>query len=142
MAISITGNTLTFEELYRVALSGETASLAPEARARMQDSRAVVEQLLASGQTADGQRRRSRRRRPGQGRCRRLQDRDQRLCRLRPRRSPLSRGPAIDDDGDPSDKEGVRFLSDARAAVASGRPPLRRPALQILRRERVDRTTR
>src|SRR3989442_15137521 len=54
MAISITGNTLTFEELYRVALSGETASLAPEARARMQDSRAAVERLLASGVTAYG----------------------------------------------------------------------------------------
>ena len=45
MAISITGNNLTFDELYRVALSGETVSLAPEARASMQASRAVVEQL-------------------------------------------------------------------------------------------------
>ncbi len=54
MAISITGNNLTFDELYRVALSGETVSLAPEARASMQASRAVVEQLLASSQTAYG----------------------------------------------------------------------------------------
>src|SRR3989440_1700327 len=52
--IALTGNDLTFEQLYAVALHGEKVSLAPEAIARMQASRAVVDKLVASGETAYG----------------------------------------------------------------------------------------
>ena len=54
MAVTITGNDLTFEQLYRVAIRGEAVSLAAEARERMQASRGVVERLLNSGATAYG----------------------------------------------------------------------------------------
>jgi histidine ammonia-lyase len=53
-AISLTGNDLTFEQLYGLALRGEKASVAPAAVERMNASRAVVDRLVASGQTAYG----------------------------------------------------------------------------------------
>jgi len=52
--ISLNGNELTFEQLYRVALQGEAVSLSPPAVERMKKSRAVVDQLVASGATAYG----------------------------------------------------------------------------------------
>src|SRR5579864_7866336 len=54
MSVLLTGNDLTFAQLYAVALRGETAGLAPAAAERMNASRAVVERLLASGATAYG----------------------------------------------------------------------------------------
>jgi histidine ammonia-lyase len=54
MTVALTGNDLTFEQLYAVALGGEKVSLAPAAVERMNASRAVVERLVASGQTAYG----------------------------------------------------------------------------------------
>jgi histidine ammonia-lyase len=53
-ALQLTGNDLTFEQLYGVALRGEKVSLAPAAVERMNASRAVVDRLVASGQTAYG----------------------------------------------------------------------------------------
>jgi histidine ammonia-lyase len=52
--IQLTGNDLTFEQLYAVALHGEAVSIAPAAVERMKASRAVVERLVASGETAYG----------------------------------------------------------------------------------------
>jgi histidine ammonia-lyase len=54
MTIALTGNDLTFQELYDVALRGETVSLAPAAMQRMTASRAVVDRLVTSGTTAYG----------------------------------------------------------------------------------------
>src|SRR5271168_1092620 len=54
MSIALSGNELTFEQLYAVALGGEAVSLAPLAVERMNASRAVVERLVASGATAYG----------------------------------------------------------------------------------------
>jgi histidine ammonia-lyase len=54
MTIALTGNDLTFEQLYGVALRGEAAALAPAAMERMKASRAVVDRLVASGTTAYG----------------------------------------------------------------------------------------
>src|SRR5271170_7652447 len=54
MSIALSGNELTFEQLYAVALGGEAVSLAPLAVERMNASRAVVDRLVASGQTAYG----------------------------------------------------------------------------------------
>src|SRR4249920_2821887 len=54
MSIVLTGNELTFPQLYSVALHHETVSLSPNAIARMKASRAVVDQLVASGKTAYG----------------------------------------------------------------------------------------
>jgi len=54
MSVALTGNDLTFEQLYAVALRGETVSLAPPAVERMNASRRVVDQLVASGTTAYG----------------------------------------------------------------------------------------
>jgi histidine ammonia-lyase len=54
MSISLTGNDLTFEQLYAVALRSEPVALAPEAIERMNASRAVVERLVASGAAAYG----------------------------------------------------------------------------------------
>jgi histidine ammonia-lyase len=54
MSIVLTGNDLTFTQLYAVALQHEPVSLAPEAIARMKASRAVVDKLVAEGQTAYG----------------------------------------------------------------------------------------
>ncbi len=54
MTISLTGNDLTFPQLYAVALQREAVSLSPDAIVRMKASRAVVEKLVAEGQTAYG----------------------------------------------------------------------------------------
>ncbi len=54
MSIVLTGNELTFSQLYAVALHLETVSLSPDAVSRMNASRAVVDQLVASGRTAYG----------------------------------------------------------------------------------------
>src|SRR2546426_11895232 len=54
MSASLTGNDLTFAQLYKVALHNEIVELAPAAIERMNASRAVVERLLASGATAYG----------------------------------------------------------------------------------------
>ncbi|HKW62566.1 MAG TPA: histidine ammonia-lyase [Candidatus Acidoferrum sp.] len=54
MSALLTGNDLTFAQLYGVALRGETVGLAPAAVERMNASRAVVERLVASGATAYG----------------------------------------------------------------------------------------
>ncbi len=53
-SIHLTGNDLTFAQLYDVALRGEKVSLAPAAVERMKASRAVVDRLVASGETAYG----------------------------------------------------------------------------------------
>jgi histidine ammonia-lyase len=52
--IELTGNDLTFAQLYDVALRGERVSLAPRAVERMNASRAVVERVVTSGETAYG----------------------------------------------------------------------------------------
>ncbi len=52
--VNINGNDLTFESLYDVALAGAEAALAPDARARMEGSRAVIDRLVASGSTVYG----------------------------------------------------------------------------------------
>ena len=52
--LRLTGNDLTFEELYDVVFAGREAALAAAARDRVVASRAVVERLLASGATAYG----------------------------------------------------------------------------------------
>lgn len=52
--IELNGNELTFEQLYRVALYGDTVSLAAAAIERMSSSRSVVDRLVASGTTAYG----------------------------------------------------------------------------------------
>src|ERR1700687_4842769 len=52
--IELTGNDLTFTQLYEVALGGETVSLSTDAIERMKASRAVVDRVVASGQTAYG----------------------------------------------------------------------------------------
>ena len=54
MSVLLTGNDLTFAQLYGVALRGETVELASAAVERMNASRAVVERLVASGATAYG----------------------------------------------------------------------------------------
>src|SRR5579859_6201375 len=54
MSIVITGNDLTFDQLYAVALRNETVSLAPAAVTRMKASRAVVDRLVAANETAYG----------------------------------------------------------------------------------------
>jgi histidine ammonia-lyase len=54
MSVMLSGNDLTFSQLYDVALRGETVSLAPAAIERMTASRAVVERLVASGAAAYG----------------------------------------------------------------------------------------
>jgi histidine ammonia-lyase len=54
MSVVLSGNELTFSQLYDVALRAETVSLAPAAIERMNASRAVVERLVASGATAYG----------------------------------------------------------------------------------------
>src|ERR1700719_892631 len=52
--VELTGNDLTFAQLYDVAFRGEKVSLAPDAIERMKASRAVVERVVASGETAYG----------------------------------------------------------------------------------------
>ncbi len=54
MSAPLTGNDLTFAQLYDVALRGEPVSLAASAVERMNASRAVVDRLVASGATAYG----------------------------------------------------------------------------------------
>jgi len=54
MSIVLSGNDLTFDQLYAVALRNETVSLSPTAVARMKASRAVVDRLVAANQTAYG----------------------------------------------------------------------------------------
>lgn len=54
MSVVLTGNDLTFSQLYNVALRREAVILAPDAVARMKASRAVVERVVAEGKTAYG----------------------------------------------------------------------------------------
>jgi histidine ammonia-lyase len=54
MSVPLTGNDLTFAQLYAVALRGELVGLASAAIERMDASRGVVERLVASGATAYG----------------------------------------------------------------------------------------
>jgi histidine ammonia-lyase len=54
MPIELTGNDLTFDQLYSVALRQEPISLSPQAITRMQASRAVVDRLVAANETAYG----------------------------------------------------------------------------------------
>src|ERR1700730_3812071 len=53
-AVPLTGNDLTFEQLYGVALRGDKASLAPAAVERMKASRAVVDRVVVSGEGTYG----------------------------------------------------------------------------------------
>ncbi|PYT80624.1 MAG: histidine ammonia-lyase [Acidobacteria bacterium] len=54
MSVLLTGNDLTFAQLYGVALRQENVGLSPAAVERMKASRAVVEHVVASGSTAYG----------------------------------------------------------------------------------------
>src|ERR1700720_3306514 len=54
MSVALSGNDLTFPQIYDVALRGEQVQLAASAIERMNASRAVVERLVASGATAYG----------------------------------------------------------------------------------------
>src|SRR5882724_6700814 len=54
MTVVLTGNDLTFDQLYAVALRNEAVSLAPAAVIRMKASRAVVDRLVAANETAYG----------------------------------------------------------------------------------------
>jgi histidine ammonia-lyase len=54
MSVLLTGNDLSFAQLYAVALRGENTGLAPTAVERMNASRAVVERVVASGAAAYG----------------------------------------------------------------------------------------
>ncbi|MGB8475734.1 MAG: histidine ammonia-lyase [Candidatus Acidiferrum sp.] len=52
--ITLTGNDLTFDHLYGVALRGDKVELSPAATQQMSGSRAVVDRLVASGSVAYG----------------------------------------------------------------------------------------
>src|SRR5579862_7237320 len=52
--VQLSGNDLTFEQLYAVALHGAKVSLAPDAIERMKASRAIVDRVVSSGETAYG----------------------------------------------------------------------------------------
>jgi histidine ammonia-lyase len=54
MPILLTGNDLTFDQLYAVALHNDPVSLSPAAVTRMKASRAVVDRLVAANETAYG----------------------------------------------------------------------------------------
>ena len=54
MSVVLTGNDLTFAQLYAVALRGDAVELSPAAVERMNASRAVVERLIDEGATAYG----------------------------------------------------------------------------------------
>src|SRR6202521_4054071 len=54
MSVTLSGNDLTFPQLYDVALRGEQVQLTASATERMNASRAVVDRLVASGTTAAG----------------------------------------------------------------------------------------
>jgi histidine ammonia-lyase len=53
-AVQLTGNDLTFEQVYAVSLRGQKVSVDPSATERMKASRAVVERVLSSGAIAYG----------------------------------------------------------------------------------------
>jgi histidine ammonia-lyase len=53
-SVVVSGNELTFDQLYGVALRSEAVNLSPVAIERMNASRAVVDRLVASGATAYG----------------------------------------------------------------------------------------
>src|ERR1700741_4120801 len=54
MSIALSGNDLTFDQLYGVALRSEKVTLASDAIERMKASRGVVDRVVASGATAYG----------------------------------------------------------------------------------------
>ncbi|HYT23304.1 MAG TPA: histidine ammonia-lyase [Candidatus Polarisedimenticolia bacterium] len=54
MSVALSGNDLTFPQLYDVALRGEQVQLTASAIERMSASRAVVDRLVASGEAAYG----------------------------------------------------------------------------------------
>jgi histidine ammonia-lyase len=54
MSVALTGNDLTFEQLYRTALRGEAVILSASAVERMNASRRVVDRLVTAGETAYG----------------------------------------------------------------------------------------
>jgi histidine ammonia-lyase len=54
MSVALSGNDLTFSQLYDVALGGEQVQLTASAIERMSASRAVVDRLVASGEAAYG----------------------------------------------------------------------------------------
>lgn len=54
MSVVLNGNELTFAQLYAVAQRGETVSISADATGKMKLSRAVVDKLVASGETAYG----------------------------------------------------------------------------------------
>src|SRR3981189_624779 len=54
MSVALSGNDLTFPQLYDVALRNEQVQLTASAIERMNASRAVVERLVASGAVAYG----------------------------------------------------------------------------------------
>jgi len=54
MSVALSGNDLTFPQLYDVALRGEQVQLTASAIERMNASRAVVDRLVASGEAAYG----------------------------------------------------------------------------------------
>jgi histidine ammonia-lyase len=54
MSVTLNGNDLTFQQLYAVALYGESVALAPAAVERMKASRTVVDRVVTSGATAYG----------------------------------------------------------------------------------------
>jgi histidine ammonia-lyase len=54
MSVVLTGNNLTFSQLHAVALERGPVSLSADAIGRMKASRAVVDKLLAEGETAYG----------------------------------------------------------------------------------------
>jgi histidine ammonia-lyase len=54
MTIALSGDDLTFEQLYGIACRGEAVGLAPTAMERMKASRAVVDRVVSTGATAYG----------------------------------------------------------------------------------------
>ena len=54
MTLALTGNDLTLEQLYQVAIDGLEVNLAPESRVRMNASRAVIDRLVDSDAVAYG----------------------------------------------------------------------------------------
>jgi histidine ammonia-lyase len=54
VTVRLTGNDLTFQEVVRIARSGEQVELAPEAVERMREARAVVERAVERGEPVYG----------------------------------------------------------------------------------------
>jgi histidine ammonia-lyase len=54
MSIQLTGNDLTFDQLYAVSIRQEAVSVSPDAIVGMKASRAVVDRLLTNNETAYG----------------------------------------------------------------------------------------